>query len=529
MIPKLPAATVAASVLLFVFATIPVAASPQEKPDGGFTELFNGTDLDGWDGDPRLWTVKDGVIRGETTPEKKCNRNTFLIWQGGDVADFELKLSFRCNATNNSGIQYRSKHISDKSAGNAWVVRGYQHEIRNENSAPNVPGFIYDEGGKRRRICLAGEKATWTADGKGDVETFLTPEEVNSLVKVDQWNDVRILAEGQRIQHFLNGKKILDCTDKHPKLSLSEGVLALQLHHGKPMWVEFKDIFLRKIESKTAAATDGSEAAINVWPDLAPGETENSKGIELSGPNNSKKKSDIIRVEKITQPSFTVHRPEKPNGTGVVILPGGGFRYVVPNLEGTEAADWLNKNGITAFVLNYRTANSGEKRWEKPLQDAQRTLSLVRSRADEWGLNKDQIGLLGFSAGGQVAARLLAREGKQSYPKIDAIDETSCQPDFCILVYPWRMYDQKNDALAAGISVPKNCPSTFIVHTDDDQSSALGAVLFYADLKRAGIPSALHVYCNGGHGYGLRPRKNSDISTWPQHATRFIESLGLGK
>lgn len=230
-----------------------VQAQQDENKDSGFVSLFNGTDLTGWDGDPRLWSVKDGVIHGETTKEKKAKRNTFLIWQGGDVADFELKLTFRCNSTNNSGVQYRSRHITDPSAPNKWVVRGYQHEIRNENTAPNVPGFIYDEGGKRKRICLAGEKARWDKDGKTLIKKILTDEEIKALVKLDDWNEVRIVAKGQRLKHFLNGKKILDCTDAHPDLALPSGVIALQLHGGKPMWAEFKDISLKKLDAEPNA------------------------------------------------------------------------------------------------------------------------------------------------------------------------------------------------------------------------------------------------------------------------------------
>ena len=140
--------------------TPPTAAStaPAEPAEpAGMQQLFDGKDLDGWDGDPRLLSVHDGVIHGETTPENVAAGNTFLIWKRGDIGDFELRLSFRCNATNNSGIQYCSKHITDESAKNKWVVRGYQHEIRNEETFPNVSGFIYDEGGSRQRICNVGE------------------------------------------------------------------------------------------------------------------------------------------------------------------------------------------------------------------------------------------------------------------------------------------------------------------------------------------------------------------------------------
>ncbi len=210
--------------------------------------LFNGKDLTGWDGDPRLWSVKEGVIHGETTADVKANRNTFLIWQGGKLKDFELRLTFRSTDTNNSGIQYRSRHITEGNPPNKWVVRGYQHEIRNENTFPNVSGFIYDEGGRRGRICLAGEKAEWNEDGKKVTGHLIEAAEFKELFKLNEWNDVRIVAKGNHIQHYMNDKLILDFTDNHPKLALSEGVLALQLHAGKPMWVEFKDITLKKLK-----------------------------------------------------------------------------------------------------------------------------------------------------------------------------------------------------------------------------------------------------------------------------------------
>ncbi|MFM9058278.1 MAG: DUF1080 domain-containing protein [Planctomycetaceae bacterium] len=227
-----------------------VAAPPIAAPaePSGMERLFNGRDLAGWDGDPRLWSVRDGVIHGETTKEQAAQGNTFLIWQGGEVGDFELRLSFRCNATNNSGIQYRSKHITDASAANKWVVRGYQHEVRNEKNVPNAPGFIYDEGGKRGRICQVGERATWEAEGgKQVVDTLIEEDEFAKLVRIDDWNDVVIRAEGNHVRHWLNGRLILDFTDNDPKLALTKGVIALQLHAGAPMWAEFRDVRLKKL------------------------------------------------------------------------------------------------------------------------------------------------------------------------------------------------------------------------------------------------------------------------------------------
>ena len=210
--------------------------------------IFNGEDLTGWDGDPRLWSVKDGAIHGETTAENPAQGNTFLIWKGGRTKDFQLRLSFRCTATNNSGIQYRSKHVAEGRVRNPWVVRGYQHEIRNQVDLPSVAGFIYEEGGKRGRMCLVGEKAVWGEDGKKQVTgTLIDAEGYKKLFKLDDWNDVVIIAKGSHLQHYLNGTLILDCTDNHPEQALREGILALQLHAGNPMWAEFKNLRIQQL------------------------------------------------------------------------------------------------------------------------------------------------------------------------------------------------------------------------------------------------------------------------------------------
>ena len=226
----------------------PPAAVSEAQPATAWQSLFNGHDLEGWDGDPRLWSVRDGVIHGETTPEAKAEGNTFLIRKGLTLGNFELKLRYRCNAANNSGIQYRSRHITEGSPGprNAWVVRGYQHELRNESAMPNVAGFIYDEGGKRGRICLVGERAEWVNGAKKVTGELIDAPAFAELFKLDDWNEVRIVAQGDRIRHFMNGTETLDFTDA-PELGLREGVLALQLHAGAPMWVEFKDIAVREL------------------------------------------------------------------------------------------------------------------------------------------------------------------------------------------------------------------------------------------------------------------------------------------
>lgn len=264
---------------------------------------------------------------------------------------------------------------------------------------------------------------------------------------------------------------------------------------------------------------------ISVWPDLAPGETSRATG-ELQ-PFRESEKPPVSRVINIRRPTLDVFPAAKPNGVGVLILPGGGFGKVVPDMEGSEAATILNKLGISAFVLRYRTKKEPtDAGWKRPLQDAQRTMSWLRANAEKYGLQQDRIGLFGFSAGGQVAARLLTDGGELSYESVDAADKVSHRPNFAILIYPWNMYDKKTDALVPELKVTKDVPRTFIVHTHDDGSSSLGSVLFYAAMKRAGVDGELHVYRNGGHGYGTRARPNSYIGTWPDRMVDWLKNCG---
>jgi hypothetical protein len=230
-----------------LWAASPAAATAAPPAVAGeWRSLFDGHDLAGWDGDRRMWSVRDGVIHGETTADVKADGNTFLIREGLVLRDFELKLSFRCSTANNSGVQYRSRHITDPAAQpkNPWVVRGYQHELRNSAELPDVAGFIYDEGGKRGRICLIGERAEWADGAKRVTGQVIDAAGYARLFKVDDWNEVRILAEGRRLRHFMNGTLTLDFTDAED-MALREGVLALQLHAGVPMWAEFKDLAVR--------------------------------------------------------------------------------------------------------------------------------------------------------------------------------------------------------------------------------------------------------------------------------------------
>ncbi|MGI9473847.1 MAG: alpha/beta hydrolase [Rubripirellula sp.] len=275
--------------------------------------------------------------------------------------------------------------------------------------------------------------------------------------------------------------------------------------------------------SSHAIAQTPKPPQVFVWPDLAPGETERGTGIAL--PLRPTDTPPIIRIEKIRRPPMDIYPATKnPNGAAVLILPGGGFGRVVPNLEGSEAANWLGELGVTSFVLNYRTRleKADEPAWKRPLQDAQRAMRWIRANAEQWDLDPEQIGLLAFSAGGQVGSILITSE-EAAYDSIDSTDDRPFLPNFAMLVYPWRIYDDKADSLMPEIQVTPKTPPSFIVHTHDDNSTSLGSVLLYADMKRNKVPAELHVYENGGHGYGTRDRPNSNIGSWPDRATDWLQ------
>lgn len=274
----------------------------------------------------------------------------------------------------------------------------------------------------------------------------------------------------------------------------------------------------------------GEELGVPIWPDLAP--RESSHEVGTNQPFRPSEKPPVTRVVKIRRPTMDVFLPENPNGTAVLILPGGGFGKVVPDKEGSEAAPWLNRHGIAVFVLRYRTNETtpkGEPAWLRPLQDSERAIRLIRSNAEKWKIQSDRVGVIGFSAGGQVASILHTAQGPAVYDAIDAVDEQSYRPDFSLLIYPWQVLDSNTNKLLSEIRLTEKSPPAFIVHTHDDRSSSLGSVLIYAGLKEHQVDAELHVYENGGHGYGMRAVENSNIGTWPDRASEWLVRRKLAR
>jgi acetyl esterase/lipase len=260
---------------------------------------------------------------------------------------------------------------------------------------------------------------------------------------------------------------------------------------------------------------------LDVWPGKVPGETGPIGAEQITGEKGSR------RVTQVSRPTITVFRPAKDKDTGVAVLiaPGGGYNHLSWDHEGEDVAAWLNGLGVTGIVLKYRVPRRPDHPTH-PLQDAQRALSLVRSKASEWGLHPNRIGLLGFSAGGHLTAVAATNHDKRAYEPIDDNDRASCRPDFAVIIYPGGVVARGSDQLVPGIRVSKETPPTFLAQASDDRVGAENSVLLYLALKRAGVPAELHVYASGGHGFGMRPIKHP-ASQWPKRCEEWLRAQGI--
>ena len=276
----------------------------------------------------------------------------------------------------------------------------------------------------------------------------------------------------------------------------------------------------------SSAAAIEPLVTLDVWPDTAPGE----KGdIEPEGLGRATPERPVIRLANVSKPAIAVFKPspDKDTGAAVLICPGGGYNILAYDLEGTEVAEWLNSIGVTGIVLKYRVPRRKDReKHDAPLQDAQRALSLVRSKAADWKIDPERIGILGFSAGGHLSATTSTNSDQRNYEAIDAVDEASCRPDFAVLIYPAYLLKDKSDELAPEIRVSKDTPPVFFVHADNDPHSSANSAGMYAALKKVGVPCELHIYAAGGHGFGLRPTEHP-CCTWPDRCAEWMKSQGL--
>ncbi len=222
------------------------------------------------------------------------------------------------------------------------------------------------------------------------------------------------------------------------------------------------------------------------------------------------------RITNISRPTLTLFPAPKAEtpAPAMIVCPGGGYGYVVHDKEGTEIAAWLNHNGITALVLKYRTPNNREG----ALQDLQRSLSLARVRAAEWNVDPKRLGVIGFSAGGNLAAKAACPAAPRSYAALDETDTLPCRPDFAVLVYP--AYLEKAGQVAPDLNLKADLPPLLLVHNEDDKTFVPGSKLFHAALEAAKIPHGFKLYATGGHGYGLHCDR--EAKAWPEDTLKWL-------
>jgi acetyl esterase/lipase len=272
-------------------------------------------------------------------------------------------------------------------------------------------------------------------------------------------------------------------------------------------------------------------ATIAVWPGAAPGAPVNPPAEidTTTAKDNLIAGKPLVRLGNVSVPTLTVYAPKGKNtGAAVVVFPGGGYHILAIDLEGTEVCDWLNSQGITCFVLKYRVPETGPyPKSSAALQDAQRALSLVRSRAAEWRIDPNRIGVLGFSAGGHLAAAISTHFDARLYDPIDAVDKLSCRPDFAVVVYPgYLALPDKDLAPNPDIQPTANTPPQFIVQAEDDPVHVENATVYFLQLKNAKVPAELHIYAQGGHGYGLR-RTALPVTGWPEAVDVWLRTIGV--
>jgi acetyl esterase/lipase len=243
-----------------------------------------------------------------------------------------------------------------------------------------------------------------------------------------------------------------------------------------------------------------------------------------------------VKVGNISRPTMTVYSPKGKNtGAAVVVFPGGGYWILAIDLEGTEVCDWLTSKGVTCVLLKYRVPGEGLFPRSGPypkspmaLEDAQRTLGLVRFHAAEWHIDPHKIGVLGFSAGGHLVAAMSTHFKQRLYPAVDAADKESCRPDFAVALYPGHLsLDPKVFELNPDIHVTSQTPPTFLLQAEDDPIDRVEhSLVYYAALRKAKVPVEMHLYAHGGHAFGLR-RMELPITGWPQLVETWLGTIGM--
>lgn len=281
----------------------------------------------------------------------------------------------------------------------------------------------------------------------------------------------------------------------------------------------------------SAATAENKPQVLDLWPGKAPGEKQDIGEEKVE--EITKGELPFKRIGNVSKPTLTIYRPaaEKNTGVAVLIAPGGGYNILAFDKEGEEVAKWLSELGVTGVVLKYRVPRRKDQPQDKPpigaLQDAQRAMGLIRSKAEEWKVDSKKVGMLGFSAGGHLTAWVSTNYEKRAYDPKEEVDKQNCRPDFGILIYPGGLLVRgKTDVLSPEIQVTPETPPMFMAQASDDPVNAENSVAMYLALKKAKVPAEIHLYATGGHGFGMRPSDNP-CSTWPARCEEWMRSQGI--
>ena len=285
----------------------------------------------------------------------------------------------------------------------------------------------------------------------------------------------------------------------------------------------FKESILAALLLAPCALAEKNGDVLPLWPHGAPG--SEAMGDRKEVVTQPAKPGDSLKVSNIHNPSVILYFPpkEKATGAAMIVAPGGGHRFLSIDTEGTNVAEWLSTIGVAAFVLKYRLAKEPDSPYkveEHPFADVQRAIRLVRARSAEWNVNPSKIGVMGFSAGGEVAVMASTRYDMGHADSVDPIERQSSKPDYQILIYP--------GIRAENVQVTKDTPPTFMLCADNDKGPSLAIPALYLALKKEGVPAELHIYNSGGHGFGYRAGATPVIkSSWVLRLQDWMSDVGM--
>ncbi len=286
-----------------------------------------------------------------------------------------------------------------------------------------------------------------------------------------------------------------------------------------------RTLLMTLVVAAQAAATAAEPPTLKLWPEGPPSPMP-AKSEATAKLIQSYGGATPTRLTDITEPAITVYHPAKPNGTSVVVAPGGGFMFLSYSFEGTQVCEWLNSLGVTAVLLKYRTpTRDAADPFALPVEDAQRAMGLVRHHAKEWGLDESRVGLLGFSAGANLAGHAAWDRAPRTYPQKPELDDPR-GPDFVVFIYGGGFLDKEDKTkFRPGFSVPKDAPPAFFLVAHDDKTNPVETTMLYLEYKKLNLPAELHICTKGGHGFGMRPAGNP-INDWPKRCADWMQSMG---